>query len=108
MINIPLLNYFSHPLPLYHRVILIILLDVTNEKIYWRLRPKVTSEMRWYHVLMMLNDVSRQIQRDNHDPRQVTLFYYKFRGHEVKAGQPNLTPSRRKKEGREVQAKLFY
>jgi hypothetical protein len=80
---------------------------VTNEKIYWRLRPKVTSEMRWYHLILMFNDVSRQIQRDNQDPLQVTLFYYKFRGHEVKPGQPNSTPSKRKKEVKELQAKLF-
>jgi len=55
----------------------------------------------------MLNDVSRQIQRDNQDPRQVTLFYYKFKEQEVKLGQPNLTHLKRKKEGNEVQTKLF-
>jgi len=71
------------------------------------LRPKVTSEMRWYHLILMLNDVSRQIQRDNQDPRQVTLFYYKFRDHEVKHGQPNLTHLKRKKGANEVQTKLI-
>lgn len=55
----------------------------------------------------MLNEVSKQIQRDNQDPRQVTLFYYKFKEHEVKPGQPNLTHLKRKKEVKEVQAKLF-
>jgi len=55
----------------------------------------------------MLNDVSRQIQRDNQDPRQVTLFYYKFRDHEVKHGQPNLTHLKRKKGANEVQTNLI-
>lgn len=77
---------------------------VTNEKIYWRLRPKVNFEMRWYHLILMLNDVSKQIQRDNHDPRQVTLFYYKFKEHKVKEGQPNLKSKKKK----EIQSKLLY
>lgn len=81
---------------------------MTNEKINWHLRPKVTSEMRWYHLILMLNDVYKQIQREYDDPRQVTLFYYKFKEHKVKPSQPNLTPLRRRKKNREVQSKLLY
>jgi hypothetical protein len=56
---------------------------------------------------MMLNDVSKQIQRDNKDPRQVTLFYYKFREHEMKPGSLIQLHQKGKKESKELQAKLF-
>lgn len=56
----------------------------------------------------MLNDVSKQIQREYEDPRQVTLFYYKFKEHEVKPGQTNSNPLRSKKKNREAQTKLFF
>ncbi|MCC7550238.1 MAG: hypothetical protein KO316_01900 [Methanobacterium sp.] len=98
----PLTPISSTTLPILSMIIM------NSNKIDWKMPPEVTQEMKWRHLAETIQEAYNDFKMGlNHDSCQVTLFYYKFKKYEIKPGQPDMTPSRRRKNAKEVQIKLF-
>jgi hypothetical protein len=81
---------------------------MNSNKIDWKIPPEVTPEMKWRHLAETIQEAYNEFKMGlDEDSCQVTLFYYKFKKNEIKPGQPDMTPRRRRKEKREIQVRLF-
>jgi hypothetical protein len=103
-------HYFSNPLTLTPSTTLPYpsIVKMNSNKIDWKMPPEVTPGMKWQHLAETIQEAYNEFKRGwDEDSLQVTLFYYKFKDYEIKPGQPDRTPKRRRKERGEVQIKLF-
>jgi hypothetical protein len=68
----------------------------------------ITPQLRWIHAAQIIQEAYNNFKKEvNQDSRQVTLFHHTFKKYQIKPGQPDRTPSCRRRKEKQAQIKLF-